>query len=352
MKNIYTLPDIKEYEIEEQAGLWIAKMDRGLNADETQSLKAWLEEHPRQQEIFFETITLWDNMAALNKLSSLFPQTTPVTQKKSFFTPAIAACIVALLAITSVFLQQSIFTFKETESSSHQQLAAIITHTTAVGESKTISLSDGSQLSLNTDSLAKVKFSPTSRVIILEKGEIHITVAHNPNRPLSVLANNKVIQAVGTAFNVFRLDNNQVALTVSDGKVLVAEQNDDSLIPSRLNQSDTNALAVSVKQRVILGSDTEEVSTLTKRQLRTNLAWKEGRIIFKRETLEKAIQRVSRYTPVSFSFSDDTIRTIKIGGVYRTGDVDGLLLALDKSFGISHQKIGNNILLRKKTNAE
>ena len=73
---------------------------------------------------------------------------------------------------------------------------------TDVGESKDILLSDKSKITLNTNSFVQVRYTQHSRVINLLRGEIHIDVAHDKTRPLSVIAGDKVIQAVGTAFNV------------------------------------------------------------------------------------------------------------------------------------------------------
>jgi transmembrane sensor len=48
---------------------------------------------------------------------------------------------------------------------------------------------------------------------------------------------------------------------------------------------------------------------------------------------------------VKFSIADDSIRNKRVGGVFRTGDVDGLLLALRESFGIDPRRDGDVIYL-------
>ena len=50
---------------------------------------------------------------------------------------------------------------------------------------------------------------------------MHIAVAHDPSRPLSVIVGNKVVQAVGTEFNVEITTDNSIELIVTDGVVMV-----------------------------------------------------------------------------------------------------------------------------------
>ena len=80
----------------------------------------------------------------------------------------------------------------------------------------------------------------------------HIDVAHDKTRPLSVIAGGKVIQAVGTAFNV-EVRNELVELIVTDGKVLVATKNDDiakTEIDEMGKKLPENSMAISKGEKV------------------------------------------------------------------------------------------------------
>ena len=104
---------------------------------------------------------------------------------------------------------------------------------TKVGEQSTFFLQDKSKIILNTNSLVKVTYTDKQRLFELLRGEIHVVVAHNKDKPLSVYAGSNIIQAVGTAFNV-QLGNEEIELIVTDGKVLVSDINSQTVAPLKL----------------------------------------------------------------------------------------------------------------------
>ena len=85
---------------------------------------------------------------------------------------------------------------------------------TAIGEQSTVHLTDGTQLVLNTNSLVEVHYTNRDRLIRLERGEIHVQVAHDKARSLSVIAGDTIVRAVGTAFSLEIASNHKL-----DGRI-------------------------------------------------------------------------------------------------------------------------------------
>ena len=54
---------------------------------------------------------------------------------------------------------------------------------------------------------------------------------------------------------------------------------------------------------------------------------------------ESVIAEVSRYTPVEIVIADPSLRDMKIGGYFRTGDTEVLLDTLASSFGVEADHI-------------
>jgi len=81
-------------------------------------------------------------------------------------------------------------------------------------------LSDGSKLTLNGDSRARVALASRERDVRLDRGEAFFRVAHDPSRPFTVHARDASVTALGTAFNVNRLDD-ATEISVHEGKVRV-----------------------------------------------------------------------------------------------------------------------------------
>jgi len=98
-------------------------------------------------------------------------------------------------------------------------------YSTAVGEQKRIQLADGSELSLNSDTLVNVEMSNGIRQIKLLQGEIHIKTATNPvlKQPLVVQTSMGRLQPLGTQFSV-RSFADKVRLGVYEGQVKVTAQ--------------------------------------------------------------------------------------------------------------------------------
>lgn len=73
---------------------------------------------------------------------------------------------------------------------------------TRIGETRAITLSDGSRLVLDTTSRARVVFTWAARDIELLDGQAHFEVARDPVRPFRVRTGSAEVVAIGTTFDV------------------------------------------------------------------------------------------------------------------------------------------------------
>ena len=70
MSNLLRFPNNRRDK--EEAGQWLARVDRGLTQAEHVELSEWLRE-PRHREALFRLARDWDSMAVLEELAELFP---------------------------------------------------------------------------------------------------------------------------------------------------------------------------------------------------------------------------------------------------------------------------------------
>jgi len=87
---------------------------------------------------------------------------------------------------------------------------------TAVGEQRAILLSDGSRLTLNTNTRLAVDYGEKLRRIRLVHGEAMFEVAKNPHRPFIVQTETEQVRALGTTF-IVRNDAERVDVTLIEG---------------------------------------------------------------------------------------------------------------------------------------
>jgi len=360
MSNVHNIHSQKNIDQEEQrldqASDWLAKIDRTLTKQEKASLQVWLSLSAKNTEVLFEVAHLWDKMDDLSRLSDLFPPATANRGKRPKWLAALAASMI--FAISIGFYQGGLNFSLFDQTSSSAVVVKQMNYQTAIGESNTIQLPDSSKMVLNTNSFVQIRYTSTARIIELQRGEIHIDVAHDTARPLSVIAGGKVIQAVGTAFNV-EVRNELVELIVTDGKVLVAEKT------SRLTTTDIstfdidkmakrlpkNSMAISKGEKVELKLSSKGAGKVTKVdpiEVAASLSWRHGNIIFRGESLAEAMAEISRYTNITFELSDDKkLQNVQVAGMFKTGDVTGLLEVLSRNFNISYEKVtGDKIILK------
>jgi len=334
----------------DEASDWIAKIDRNLTEQEKSALQTWLSLNTKNTEVLLEVAHLWDKMDDLSRLSDLFPQTSASTTKKQpTWLGAIAASVIFII---SLGFYQTSFNFSSFGQAEQAAVVAMqMNYQTGIGESNTIHLPDNSEIILNTNSFVQVRYSSSARIIDLQRGEIHIDVAHDKSRPLSVIAGGKVIQAVGTAFNV-EVRNDLVELIVTDGKVLVAAKSNDVVktdideIIKRLPQS---SMAISKGEKVNLdstGNTIEKIVKVDPLEVAARLSWRQGNLIFRGESLAEAMAEIGRYTDITFELSDDEqLQQVQVAGMFKTGDVTGLLEVLSNNFNISYKRVGSDKII-------
>ena len=339
MSNIYDIdqerkaPDQRRME----ASAWIAKMDNGLRDAEADALRTWMRADPQNEAELLEMARMWDKMDALARLSEVFPRASearpaPIRHRRQFM--AIAASFVFVLA-ASVFTA-AIMNSDEGEAVPNLAFDAPA-YETAIGGISTIELSDGSRITLNTNSRAVVSFSERQRIVKLERGEMHIDVAHDRTRPLSVVAGGRIVQAVGTAFSVKIDGSRRVEVLVADGRVRVGVHEPGTADLGQLESRsvfDGQSLLVAEGERVVLNADGERVEVLAPEEIEVRLSWRNGNLIFRGESLAAAVEEVSRYTTVDFAIPDRDLQTIRVAGLFKAGDVAGFLSTLQANFDV------------------
>ena len=331
---------------DERAGIWVSRIDRGLSELEKQELGEWLAKSPGNYRAFVEMAELWDQMDAMTLLADLCPRPAEAPRSPGLRRWAVAATVVLAAVVASLLVlnRDSEREFRQVRTS--DLTASVLV--TEVGEQAAHRLSDGSTLILNTDSEARIDFTEANRFVMLERGEIHISVAHE-SRPLSVVVGDRVFQALGTEFNIEITDDHSIELLVTAGLVVVgllegpiADLPRDApveLAPSSTLVAEGEAAIVQQVEDTLYEIETNEIRT---EDIAIQLSWRNGNIVFTGETLEEAMQEVERYTAVKFVFLDENAKKEEVAGFFKAGDVEGLLAVLRAEFEISYQWIGDH----------
>jgi len=368
MSKVYQFPNKDKILV--QASEWLAKLDRGLSVKEEAELETWVTDNPMNKQTLMEVAELWDKMDSLSRLSDLFPKPTEQSESKVLFaryplTFITSVASIALATVLAVFWTVSnVDDFTQAPETAYLQpvipSASEQYYQTNIGEKSTIMLVDGSEVTLNTNSSIRTHFTENERSLYLERGEIHVQVAHEQIRPFRVYVKDKMIQAVGTEFNLEIIDDQKIELIVTEGKVLVSVKKINTSIPVKEKQVSNTTKQTSVKskailamaegEKMIIGSLKEVIEPIKAEEINVKLSWRGGNLIFRGESLENAITEIERYTQVEFEILDENLKQVRVAGLFKAGDVNGLLDTLQQNFNVTHQKVGSDkILLSSKS---
>jgi transmembrane sensor len=320
----------------DEASVWLARLDRSLTKREQAELQNWLRQDAENLNTLLRLAKLWDKMDRLSLLSEIFQ----VQPRKKSYTLRYAVAASFLMACLGIFLLIPPTTKKIISVSPE------LVYETAVGEQRKIFLDDGSTLILNTDSHVQVVYSAKQRLLLLSRGEIHIDVAHDSSRPLRVIANDKMVQAVGTAFDV-RLLNSKVKVWVSEGRVAIAH-NARAATPAALEKEplESSRLFISKGEKAVLSNASQQIEKISDGEMTAQLSWQQGNIVFRGETLDEAVLEFNRYSDKTFVILDSSLKHIRIAGVFKIGDTPSLLSTLRNNFDIHYEyDTANKILL-------
>lgn len=351
--------------IREQAAAWLARLDAAPGEAVADELVDWLRQDRLHLLVMLEMATLWDQFTLLEELSDIFPLENYVHGQRKKSRRWTVGAVLAVLCLSLVTLLAS---FTRDQHSNTLPSA----YSTRVGEQESVSLPDGSQVMLNTNTAIEVNFGADERAIKLLRGEALFKVVSVPDRPFRVTAGTRVVEAVGTAFTVQHDEQrNHLEVMVTEGEVLLQRHLPLSVAPSvtsslalttpltlPLQQSrhlssagrDESAvqtsespydaeLSLRAGQLVKLNENLDEMiqQELAREEVQVRLSWQHGMLLFRNEPLSAVLEEVARYTTTTIE-ADVAVRDIKVDGYFRVGDIDGLLHAMQSNFRIDVQR--------------
>jgi len=200
-------------------------------------------------------------------------------------------------------------------------------------KSYTLQLADGTQVWMNaaTDLNFPYQFNGSSREVTL-KGEAYFKVAQNAGAPFVVKVNGVKINVLGTEFNVKAYPGEPMQISLVNGKVSVENDNDKQILqPGEAVdlQSDKKMTKENFDETMVLG-------------------WMQGIYYFKNEELGNIVPAIERWFNVQVKLDNPSLAKIHItGALEKQKSIRDFLEMLSKTTGISYEKDGGEILLRK-----
>jgi transmembrane sensor len=203
---------------------------------------------------------------------------------------------------------------------------------TDVGEQKHVTLSDGTQVFLDTDTRIRERYTSSVRDVELDRGRADFRVKPDPHRPFVVEAAGHRIVADRTTLDV-RRDGSRVSVVLLQGRATVLA---NAQTPTRRLVLSRGERAI-VAQNVAIHVDRPNLAPLT--------AWQTGQAIFESDTLAAAAAEMNRYSSVRLVVDDPFVAQLRLSGVYRVGDNEAFAHSVAQLLPVSVEHYPDHIAL-------
>jgi len=303
--------------------------------DEEKRIARWIAEsddHFHEWERFRD---LWENSSDLQHSKSIdleqalanTKRRIPQFSKRKTFRLQVWHQVAALLFLSLLF-SVTIEYFRGDKSVPSAEQTVYQEIKAAYGTQTKISLADGTQVWLNSGS--KLKFPNSfagqgTREVELA-GEGYFEVHHNPQKPFIVHTHELGVKVLGTTFNVNAYDNMEhVTVALVEGKVSVIKETGDQ--QKELLQLHPSEVAdYSVNENKIYYSRTEQIGRYT--------AWKDGKIVFFDDTMEKMIIMLENWYNVDIEVENNSLLNYHFTATFSNESLDQILkyLSISTSF--------------------
>lgn len=309
---------------------------------EKKRIAAWLDQSDENKKLYSDLREIWLSSGiesnaddyhledAIRKFRSQIGKEKLSKGKRIDFNRFLkyAAVFILLLALPFSYY------FGTQSNSSDQSMTTI---SCAYGDKSSIVLPDSSRVWLNSGS--KLTFSSNfknGRKVSLE-GEAFFSVAKDKNHPFRVKTTDVEVEVLGTKFNLKAYpEENSVSTTLIEGSVNISSKYQRALMkPDQKLVFDKGSKKMQVQQLTDTSPDTE---------------WKEGRFVFRNESLGELKPKLERWFDVDIVFGDEQVKDRRFTGVLGRESILEAISYFDLSNFVTCRIQGNKIIINSQNN--
>lgn len=311
---------------------WFSRERSGeMTADEAAALQDWLEADPLHAEAYAQTRQAWAEAAAVRADPQVMALrehwlTSHAQRRRRQAIRAMAASVLAVVIAGGGFAGW--------RWAVGPKPLGDRTFQTAVGERRVVKLPDGSEVTLNTNSVLRTRADHDKRLVYLEKGQAFFQVAHDASHPFIVTAAGRTVTALGTAFDV-RVDGGPFRVTLVEGKVRV-EAAAPAMASSAAGPKSVKVQATEMVAGSELIAPDDEQWRLARADVLTETSWTRGQLVFENQPLTDVVRELNRYSTQKMVVADTALARTPISGTFKIGDADHFIHALE-AYGVARR---------------
>jgi len=302
--------------VREQAIAWLSRLRADPSDRDIAGFEDWYASDPRHADTYDALLDSWDDTALVSQTP--LAQQPRQTTRRSWTKAAVAAAAVLLLLVTGSLVLTGTM---RRDVAPQSQLAS------RVGEIRTITLEDGSRVTLDTDSAVEVRFDGARRQLRLERGRARFEVAHDTRRSFVVIAGPGEVVAHGTVFDV-DLRQSRVLVALLQGSVEVRRR-------AAAGTPAASTLLRPGQQFALNGSKPVAAPVAVSA---SKMRWPSGMLSFEDAPLEEVVASANRYSPTQIVIRDPAAGERRFTGTFRAGEPGQLADMIGSMFDMSVER--------------
>ncbi|MEV5023010.1 FecR domain-containing protein [Sphingobium sp. LMA1-1-1.1] len=316
--------------IRDAAGDWLARRREPARPDVERAFAVWMDADPRHRIAYQQAERDWQHSRLLadrdvGRTRKLVR--APFLMRHSTHVAAASLGVVVLLGIGGVGLLRY---GSPLELVSPAQAA---TYETALGEIRTISLADGSQLTLDTATRVRVTLSASERKVSLERGRARFRVAPDGKRPFTVTVPGGNVVSRSRLFDV-SVERGSPVVAVIEGRVDLTSTSDAASHPAR---------TLAAGQTADLGNaDAPRPTSPAETQ------WVSGMLALDGGPLGEAVAAINRYNRIQIRLAEPELARLSVTGAFQVRNPDAFARAVAATFGLGIDRTDPGVILLRR----
>ncbi|MFK3775527.1 FecR domain-containing protein [Pseudomonas sp. NPDC089406] len=292
--------------VAQQAARWLLHLQQDSSPQALQGCADWRAAHADHERA-------WQLAARFSAQVQAIP---PQLAHTALQRPAALGRRATLKALTSLVVLGSLGVTLQRTGSLDGLMADI---STGVGERRRLTLDDGSELHLNTDSAVDIRYSASERLLVLRRGELYLRTGADP-RPLRVQSTWGAFQPLGTRFAVRQFDGHD-RLQVFEGAVAATPLQGETV-------------RIEAGGQALLGADgVRRLSAVA-----GSAGWIDGVLRVERMPLGEFVAELGRYR-TGWTRCAPEVAGVLVSGTFQLNDTEAALAALAMAFPVRVQSV-------------
>jgi transmembrane sensor len=236
------------------------------------------------------------------------------------------------------------------------------TYATAIGEQRSLELTDGSIVELNSRSKIVVRYSRQGRNIELLQGQALFRVVKDASRPFIVKVGATLVRAVGTEFDVYEKRGSTI-VTVVEGRVAILTDHPIALptpgvpsaaidAPHRSNVQFPSVAPGKIGNILVASGERltvspQEIQKDEHPNIANATAWTQRQLVFESASLSDVADEFNRYNDKQLIVEDARLDTFHVSGVFSSTDPASLIRFLRARPELRIVETGSQIRIEK-----